>query len=112
MSLFVSVFLTHFVNRIAYKARVPCVLSLFGLICYERVLDQYRELESSSVARSGPVVLKHVATFGPNSPHARTKCARVFSRPFGEKLRRDKICRDNARRDHVGHDNVRVVIRC
>ena len=34
-------FLIHFVNRIAYKARVPCVLSLFGLICYARVLSQY-----------------------------------------------------------------------
>ena len=46
-------FLIHFVNRIAYKARVPCVLSLFGLICYSyaRVLSQYRELESSSVAQ-------------------------------------------------------------
>ena len=38
--------------------------------------------EKAAEPRSGSVILEKVATFGPHSPRARAKCARVFSRPF------------------------------
>ena len=63
--------------------------------------------EKAAEPRSGSVILEKVATFGPQSPHALTKCTHVFARPLGEDLRRDKVSRGIVCCDHVGHNNIR-----
>jgi hypothetical protein len=62
--------------------------------------------EKAAEPRSGSIILEKVATFGPQSPRALTKCTHVFARPLGENLRRDKVSRDIVCCDHVGHNNI------
>jgi hypothetical protein len=56
--------------------------------------------EKGAEPRSGSVIHKKVATFGPQSPHVRTEYATIFDRPLGENLRRN-----NVRHGNVGRDN-------
>jgi hypothetical protein len=44
--------------------------------------------EKAAEPRSGLIILEKVATFGPQSPRALTKCTHVFARPLRENIRR------------------------